>query len=85
MTEDEVMRCVREAVDRRYGTVVLQSGEDHDTDWLAGLIDRIKSETSLAVTISTGERTREELRSEVDVLVSELRELPDSSLESFSE
>jgi biotin synthase len=63
MTEDEVMRCVREAVDRRYGTVVLQSGENHGVDWLAGLIQRIKSETPLAVTISIGEQTPEELRS----------------------
>src|SRR5512135_2060953 len=64
MPEDEIMECVHEAVSYRYGTVVLQAGEDYGItkDWIANLIRRIKSETSLAVTLSLGERTDEEYR-----------------------
>lgn len=63
MTEEEIMDRVREAVKYRYGTVVLQSGEDFGItrEWMAGLIRRIKSETELAVTLSLGERTDEDL------------------------
>jgi biotin synthase len=61
--ETEIMACVREAVDYRYGTVVLQSGEDYGItrDWMAGLIRRIKKESPLAVTLSLGERNDEDL------------------------
>lgn len=63
MPEDEIMACVREAVDYRYGTVVLQAGEDYGITraWLSSLIRRIKSETELAVTLSLGERSDEDL------------------------
>lgn len=63
MSEEEIMACVREAVDYRYGTVVLQAGEDYGItrEWMAGLIRRIKSETGLAVTLSLGERGDEDL------------------------
>ncbi|MDW8037567.1 MAG: radical SAM protein, partial [Thermoguttaceae bacterium] len=63
LSESEIMACVQQAVDRGYGTVVLQSGEDPGltADWIARLIGRIKSETPLAVTLSLGERTEEEL------------------------
>ncbi|MRR07574.1 MAG: [FeFe] hydrogenase H-cluster radical SAM maturase HydE [Deltaproteobacteria bacterium] len=62
MTEEEIMACVQEAVDYRYGTVVLQAGEDYGItkDWMAGLIRRIKRKTSLAVTLSLGERSDED-------------------------
>jgi len=61
--EEEIMACVREAVDYRYGTVVLQAGEDPGItrEWMAALIRRIKSETGLAVTLSLGERSDEDL------------------------
>jgi biotin synthase len=64
MPEDEIMACAHEAVSFGYGTVVIQSGEDYgiDKDWMFHLIRRIKSETNLAVTLSLGERTDEELR-----------------------
>lgn len=54
----EILDCARLAVGFGYGTVVLQSGEDYGitTDWLAGIIRRIKKETDLAVTLSLGER-----------------------------
>jgi biotin synthase len=63
MTEEEIIGCVHEAVEYGYGTVVLQSGEDYGikTDWLAGIVRRIRSETDLAVTLSLGERPDEDL------------------------
>ena len=63
MTEDEVMDCVRTAQKLEYGTVVLQSGEDLGltSDFITNLVRRIKTETPLAVTLSLGERSREEL------------------------
>lgn len=63
MPEEEIMACVREAVDYHYGTVVLQAGEDFGItkEWMSGLIRRIKAETHLAVTLSLGERSDEEL------------------------
>jgi len=63
MSDDEVLASAHEAVGFGYGTVVLQSGEDPAlTCWrMAGLIQRIKAETPLAVTLSLGERTDDEL------------------------
>ena len=63
MSDEEIMACVRKAVEFGYGTVVLQSGEDPElTCWrIAGLVRRIKTETPLAVTLSLGERDDEEL------------------------
>ena len=63
MSREEVMDCVRSAVAFGYGTVVLQSGEDPGitTEWLADLVRRIKAETPLAVTLSLGERSDEDL------------------------
>ena len=64
MTEYEVMDCARTAQKLEYGTVVLQSGEDLGltTDFITDLVRRIKTETPLAVTLSLGERSLEELR-----------------------
>lgn len=64
MPTEEIMACVHEAVDYRYGTVVLQAGEDHGItrEWMATLIRRIKAETNLAVTLSLGERSDEDLQ-----------------------
>lgn len=63
MREEEIMACVGEAVTYRFGTVVLQSGEDYgiQTDWLSNLIRLIKRKTRLAVTLSLGERPEEDL------------------------
>jgi biotin synthase len=63
MTEDEILDCARSAVELGYGTVVLQSGEDPgvDADWMTCVIRRIKTETPLAVTLSLGERSDDEL------------------------
>jgi biotin synthase len=63
MTEEEILDCARQAREFEYGTVVLQSGEDPGIarDWMAAVVRRIKRETGLAVTLSLGERTEEEM------------------------
>ena len=63
MRTDEILDCARAAVRLGYGTVVLQSGEDPEitAGWMADLIRRIKAATGLAVTLSLGERTEDEL------------------------
>jgi biotin synthase len=62
MTEEEIMDCVHKAVGFGYGTVVIQAGEDYGIkrEWIANIIRRIKVETSLAVTLSLGERPDED-------------------------
>ena len=62
LSEEEIMACIRLAMERGYGTVVLQSGEDPwwTGDRVARLIERIKSTAALAVTLSLGERTEQE-------------------------
>ncbi|MCU0612483.1 MAG: [FeFe] hydrogenase H-cluster radical SAM maturase HydE [Candidatus Eisenbacteria bacterium] len=63
LSEEEVMQAVRRAVEWGFGTVVLQSGEDPglEAGWMRSLVTRIKKETSLAITLSLGERRRDEL------------------------
>ena len=64
MTEEEIMECVHKAIGFGYGTVVMQAGEDYGItrQWMADIIRRIKAETSLAVTLSLGERPDDDLR-----------------------
>lgn len=63
MSGDEIVASAEEAVARRYGSIVMQSGEDPelDVEWLADVIRSIKRKTSLAVTLSIGERKEQEL------------------------
>jgi biotin synthase len=63
MTAGEVVECAVRARGYRCGTVVLQSGEDDGlaAGWVADVIRRIKDATGLAVTLSLGERSREDL------------------------
>lgn len=63
MSADEILDCAHEAARYGYGTVVLQAGEDYgiETEWLAGIVARIKAETPLAVTLSMGERPEDDL------------------------
>lgn len=63
MSQDEIVACALHASRLGYGTVVLQSGEDHGftVDWMAEVIRGIKSRTGLAVTLSLGERADREL------------------------
>lgn len=64
MAETEIMECVQKAVNFGYGTVVIQGGEDYGltTEWIANIVQKIKHETSLAVTLSLGERPFEDLK-----------------------
>jgi biotin synthase len=64
MTADEVLECVRAAIRFGYGTVVLQAGEDPGLtrESVVELVRRIKSECALAVTLSLGERSIDDLR-----------------------
>ncbi len=58
-----VVDCARAARSYGYGTLVLQSGEDYglETDWVADVVRRVKTETGLAVTLSLGEWSDEDL------------------------
>ncbi|MBD3223802.1 MAG: [FeFe] hydrogenase H-cluster radical SAM maturase HydE [Caldithrix sp.] len=64
MTMDEIVECACTIEKAGCGTVVLQSGEDWTLTplWIADTIREIKKRTSLAVTLSLGERLPEELR-----------------------
>lgn len=63
MSFREVLACAQEAVRAGYGTIVLQSGEDPGltADYVADLVRAIRQETPLAITLSLGERGRDEL------------------------
>jgi biotin synthase len=62
MSPDEIVSVAVEAREAGYRTVVLQSGEDSwfTAEIVADMVRRIKAETDLAVTLSIGERPREE-------------------------
>jgi biotin synthase len=64
MTLEEIQECVRLAVRLGYGTVVMQAGEDEalTAEWVAEIVEWIKRETPLAVTLSLGERREDELK-----------------------
>jgi biotin synthase len=64
MDREEILECAAKAVRLGYGTVVLQAGEDYGiaADWMAQVVHSIKEATGLAVTLSLGERTLEELK-----------------------
>ncbi len=64
MPGDEILEAVGQIENFGYGTVVLQAGEDPriGADWMAGIIQSIKKETSLAVTLSLGERSKADLK-----------------------
>ncbi len=63
MSDDEIVACAQKAVEFGYGTVVLQAGEDPELTQkrVSDLIRRIKALAPLAVTLSLGERTEDEL------------------------
>jgi biotin synthase len=64
MTADEIVAAAKQARDFRYGTVVLQAGEDEGLtlEMVSEIVRRIKGEVGVAVTLSLGERTLDELR-----------------------
>ena len=63
MSADEILACAHAAKAYGWGTVVIQSGEDYGlkTEWVAEVVQRIKTETGLAVTLSLGERPEADL------------------------
>jgi biotin synthase len=63
MGREEILDCARRAKELGYGTVVMQAGEDPllSGPFIADLVRAIKRETGLAVTLSLGERSRDEL------------------------
>lgn len=62
MTPEEMINAAREAAEAGYRTIVLQSGEDpwYTPALLGEIIERVKQETEMAVTVSCGEMTRKE-------------------------
>jgi len=58
MTDDEILVTAEHIIKTGIPTVVLQSGEDlyYSTDKICLLIERIKNETGLMITLSIGER-----------------------------
>ncbi len=63
MQREEILKTIDCIARSGYGTVVLQSGEDPgiSTSWLTDIIATIKRRHDMAVTLSLGERTPEEL------------------------
>ncbi len=63
MSKEEVMAGVYNIAELGYGTVVMQAGEDYGLtrEFIADIIQSIKIHTSLAVTLSLGERPHEDL------------------------
>jgi biotin synthase len=63
MSPDEILVAAKKARDLGYGTVVLQAGEDDEltVDLVCDVVRRIKREVALAVTLSLGERSLDEL------------------------
>lgn len=59
MTDDEILATAQKIADTRVPTVVLQSGEDafYSTDRICRLVERIKNETGLIITLSIGEKS----------------------------
>lgn len=64
MPREEIINCALEAVQMGYGTVVMQAGEDYaiSEEALSSIIREIKEKTPLAITLSMGERSMDELK-----------------------
>lgn len=62
MKEDEIYETAQLAKEMGYPSLVLQSGEDpyYNANRLASLIERIKNNLGVAITLSAGEFTRDE-------------------------
>ncbi len=64
MSDDEILTTAEQIRKTGIPTVVLQSGEDsfYSTDQICHLIERIKNETDLIITLSLGERSVSDFR-----------------------
>ena len=64
MTEQQILESVNDIAEAGIKTVVLQSGEDVclNASWLAQVVEEIKDEFDIAVTLSIGERDTQDYR-----------------------
>ncbi len=64
MTKGELLKSVEHLASCNIKTVVLQSGEDQGLDvlWLSQIIEQVKSQFDLAITLSVGERSRDDYK-----------------------
>jgi biotin synthase len=64
MSSPEILESVQQISSSGIKTVVLQSGEDPslDTHWLVELIKEIKLKTDIAITLSVGEKKRDDYK-----------------------
>ena len=64
MTTEEIIDSVKNMASFGIKTVVLQSGEDHELDpvWIKALIEEIKRQYGIAVTLALGEWSKDEYR-----------------------
>ncbi|MCK5243363.1 [FeFe] hydrogenase H-cluster radical SAM maturase HydE [bacterium] len=64
MREDEILQCVEKLSKFKYGTIVIQSGEDQliTSRSIIRVISWIRANTDLAITLSLGEQSRETLK-----------------------
>jgi len=64
LSKEEIISCVRNIHSCGIKTVVLQSGEGDELEslWLKEVVEAIKAEFEIAITLSVGERTREEYK-----------------------
>jgi len=64
MSSVEIIASVRKAAELGYKTVVLQSGDDlfYSADDICGVVEKIKKEFNMAVTLGCGERSFEEYK-----------------------
>lgn len=62
LSQKEIISAALTAEELGYGTVVLQSGEDNyfTQEIIAEIVQAIKEKTDLAITLSLGERTKED-------------------------
>jgi biotin synthase len=62
--KEEILDCCEKLDSCKIKTVVLQSGEEDDLDplWLKSVIEEIKAKFEIAITLSVGERTKEEYK-----------------------
>lgn len=64
MNREEIISTALEAIKAGYRTLVMQSGEDDffTAEYLGEIVKEIKSLSNVAITLSCGERTYEELK-----------------------
>ncbi|MCE1229888.1 MAG: [FeFe] hydrogenase H-cluster radical SAM maturase HydE [Firmicutes bacterium] len=64
MTREDILECADRALEYGFGTVVMQAGEDPGITgpWMAEIIATLKQRTGLAITLSLGERSEDDLK-----------------------